>query len=127
MEDTPEPQPQVQPTVAAITGPQEAVVTRGLVGINVAISALALLMSGSLRSLSEAVLLDWAAFGPAVANGEWYRIISSAFLHDGPLHLGFNMFALAMIGQQLERVFGWVRYVGIYFCLLYTSPSPRDS
>ena len=115
MEDTPEPQPQVQPTVAAITGPQEAVVTRGLVGINVAISALALLMSGSLRSLSEAVLLDWAAFGPAVANGEWYRIISSAFLHDGPLHLGFNMFALAMIGQQLERVFGWVRYVGIYF------------
>jgi len=106
--------PQVQPTVAMALASNEPVVTRVLVGINVAVSVLAVLLSGSLLSLSNQVLVDWAAFGPAVEAGEWYRLVSSAFLHDGPLHLGFNMFALAMIGQQLERVFGPVRYLGIY-------------
>jgi membrane associated rhomboid family serine protease len=49
-----------------------------------------------------------------VANGEYYRLITSAFLHAGVLHILFNMFALAQIGPVLENALGRVRYLALY-------------
>lgn len=49
-----------------------------------------------------------------VANGEIYRIITSAFLHNGIIHLTFNMYALYIIGKDVESFFGHVKYSVIY-------------
>ena len=49
-----------------------------------------------------------------VANGEIYRIITSAFLHNGIIHLTFNMYALYIIGKDVESFFGHVKYSIIY-------------
>jgi membrane associated rhomboid family serine protease len=55
-----------------------------------------------------------ALYGPAIADGDWYRLISSAFLHAGPIHLLFNMLALWWFGRSLEYVLGPGRYLGLY-------------
>jgi membrane associated rhomboid family serine protease len=52
---------------------------------------------------------------PGVATGEYYRLITSAFLHQGVLHIAFNMFALYLIGTQLEGLLGTGRYLTLYF------------
>ncbi|SEG75672.1 Membrane associated serine protease, rhomboid family [Thermomonospora echinospora] len=56
-----------------------------------------------------------------VADGEWYRLITAAFLHSPPdggsfgiTHILFNMWALWVIGPQLERVLGHWRFITLY-------------
>ena len=60
------------------------------------------------------VIREGALFGPSVADGEPYRIVTSAFLHAGILHLGLNMFALYILGTLLEPSIGTARFVGLY-------------
>lgn len=60
------------------------------------------------------VILDGGLFGPAVADGEWYRIVTSAFLHAGFFHLLLNMFALYVLGTLLEPAIGTARFAGVY-------------
>jgi membrane associated rhomboid family serine protease len=51
--------------------------------------------------------------------GQWYRLVSSGFLHYGIVHLAFNMYALYMLGQTLEPMLGRLRFGMAYFaCLL---------
>jgi membrane associated rhomboid family serine protease len=57
--------------------------------------------------------------GPiGVANGEWYRLITGGFLHAGIFHLGMNMLALWLLGSQIERAIGGVRFAIVYFAAL---------
>lgn len=49
-----------------------------------------------------------------VKNGEYYRLLTSMFLHSGLLHLFFNMYALYIIGPQVESFFGKTKYLIIY-------------
>lgn len=58
-------------------------------------------------------------YGPAVAEGQWWRLLSSGFLHDGILHVGFNMYLLYMLGRELERGFGSLRFSLMYFGSLF--------
>ena len=61
------------------------------------------------------LIQDGGLFGPAIAEGgEWYRIVTSGFLHAGPLHLFLNMFVLYILGQILEPALGAARFVAIY-------------
>ena len=51
--------------------------------------------------------------------GQWYRLVTSGFLHYGLLHLAFNMYALWALGQTLEPMLGRTRFALVYFaCLL---------
>jgi membrane associated rhomboid family serine protease len=59
-----------------------------------------------------------ALFGPAVANGDVWRLVTSGFIHAGPIHLAFNMYLLWVLGQLLEPSIGRVRFVLIYFVSL---------
>ncbi|MDQ3691096.1 MAG: rhomboid family intramembrane serine protease [Chloroflexota bacterium] len=49
-----------------------------------------------------------------VARGEWWRIITSAFFHLGPIHLAFNMYVLYLYGQIVERMYGRFEFAAIY-------------
>jgi membrane associated rhomboid family serine protease len=52
--------------------------------------------------------------GPDVADGEWWRIVTSGFLHFDLMHLGFNMFLLWWLAKMLEPSLGRVRFVVLY-------------
>ena len=59
----------------------------------------------------EAALTMWS---PAVADGELYRMSTSAFLHNGITHILFNMFALFVVGPPLEIWLGRLRFIALY-------------
>lgn len=61
---------------------------------------------------------DFSLFGPAVVEGEWYRLVTSGFLHAGILHIGFNMFLLLVLGRLLEPALGTPRFLALYFASL---------
>jgi membrane associated rhomboid family serine protease len=67
-------------------------------------------MGGRVSSLHE----RFAVFGPAVRDGEWWRIVTSGFLHFGIIHLLFNAWALWNVGQSLERGLGRWRYISLF-------------
>jgi membrane associated rhomboid family serine protease len=85
-------------------------VTQGLVGLNIVLY-LILLAHPSLAN-------DWWMQGNAVAAGQWYRLITSAFLPGtgglGILDIAFNMWALLIVGPAMERQLGGVRYLAVY-------------
>lgn len=55
-----------------------------------------------------------ADFGPSVYEGQWWRIVTSMFLHAGILHIAFNLWAFWNIGLFTERVFGNVAFAALY-------------
>ncbi|SDI32742.1 rhomboid family intramembrane serine protease [Natribacillus halophilus] len=55
-----------------------------------------------------------AKYNPLIDDGEWWRIITSMFLHIGLLHLFMNSLALLFLGSAVERIFGTWRFVWIY-------------
>lgn len=50
-----------------------------------------------------------------VANGEWWRLVTSMFLHAGILHILFNGMALYALGMQVEQLMGSKRFLWIFF------------
>jgi membrane associated rhomboid family serine protease len=132
-------------------------VTMFLIGLNVAVYLAELALGGSASGTDNWIYNHGALFangayagshilvGPVhaaipqgmtsagVTHGEWWRLITSAFLHYGPLHLGMNMLSLYFVGSILEQVIGRWRYVLLYFvaglaggagALLVTPDSP---
>ena len=63
-------------------------------------------------------MVDFGLYGPFVAEGEWYRLVTSGFLHAGFIHLGFNMFLLFFLGRLLEPALGTPRFLALYFASL---------
>jgi membrane associated rhomboid family serine protease len=90
------------------------VVTRVLIGINVAVYLLELAQGGTINGLGSRIYEKGVLFGPAVAQGDWWRLMTSAFLHYGPLHLGLNMYFLYLIGTPVEQYLGRARYLLLY-------------
>ena len=61
---------------------------------------------------------EGALSGPAVADGDYWRIVSAGFLHAGFFHLLFNMFSLWILGSLLEPAIGQLRFALIFFVSL---------
>jgi membrane associated rhomboid family serine protease len=57
---------------------------------------------------------DLAVFGPAVHNGDYYRLFSNAIVHYGFIHIAFNMFVLYQVGTFLEPATGHARLALLY-------------
>ncbi|MDQ2854031.1 MAG: rhomboid family intramembrane serine protease [Chloroflexota bacterium] len=95
-----------------------AYVTWALVAINVVVFLVDAILSGgsgfSLTGGSGPLSEAGAVYGPAVASGEWWRLITAAFLHLGILHIGFNMYALWLFGPLMEQMYGHLEYAVIY-------------
>ena len=90
-------------------------VTTTLIGLNVLVFLLGL-GRGDLTERFGNLALGVGSHGTVigVAQGEYYRLLTSAFLHAGLLHILFNMVALAQIGPVLERALGQARYLALY-------------
>jgi membrane associated rhomboid family serine protease len=98
-------------------GLRPGLVTRTLIGLNVAVFIVtaasgANVLSGSTGS--STIYNRFALVPAAVAHGEWYRLFTSTFLHYGLIHILFNMYALFLIGPQLEAALGRLRFVVLY-------------
>ncbi|WP_058307448.1 rhomboid family intramembrane serine protease [Gracilibacillus massiliensis] len=84
-----------------------------LIALNVIIFFLLEYAGGS---TNPEVLIEYGAkYNIAMLEGEWWRVITSMFLHIGFLHLALNMLALYFIGTLVERIYGNVRFLVIYF------------
>lgn len=95
--------------------------TPTLIGINVAIYLLITLAAGGDRwqaLISGADVYTLLAFGAQngelLKNGEWFRLITPAFVHIGLLHLAMNSYALWSVGMLVEKLYGSARFLAIY-------------
>lgn len=91
------------------------VVTKALVVVNLVVFLAQVVQSGSLTDPFGELFVRGALYGPAVANGDWYRLVSCAFLHGSILHILFNMLMLWWFGRPLEHLLGRARFLAIYF------------
>ena len=93
-----------------------AYVTITLIVINVVVFGLQVATDpgGVGTGLGGSVSSGGWLFGPEVAAGDWWRIVTSGFLHAGVVHLGFNMVALWILGSRFEAYIGPLRFGLIY-------------
>jgi membrane associated rhomboid family serine protease len=91
-----------------------AIVTRTLIAINVGIYLLQLGEGAGVNANSGWIFEHGALYGPLVDQGDWWRLITAAFLHYGPIHLGLNMLALWWFGEVVERSLGRGRFLLLY-------------
>jgi len=115
--------------LATVVRQARPVATWSIAAVCVALYGLGWLWSGG--NVTEGFLLRMGAdYGPAVRQGEIWRLLASAFLHLNLIHLGMNIFALWALGPFLEVIFGWRRYLILYgVCALggsLASSLPRD-
>jgi membrane associated rhomboid family serine protease len=96
----------------------EPVVTYVLIAINVILFLAEGRFGVGSQSGGTTIYDKFALFGPSVANGDWWRIVTGGFLHAGLLHIFFNMYLLYLLGQMLEPAIGSVRFTLIYFVAL---------
>ena len=94
-------------------------VTLTLIAINVAmflVTAVSAALGGAspLDNYLSPVFADLSQIPVLVHLGEWWRLITAAFLHIGFLHLALNMLALLVFGSELEAALGRWRYLSLY-------------
>jgi membrane associated rhomboid family serine protease len=93
-----------------------AIATMVLIAVNVVVSLAQLAEGIGVRGVAgSSIASDGGVIGRAVADGEWYRLLTAGFIHAGLLHLAFNMYALWWLGGALERYAGTGRMLTIYF------------
>lgn len=106
-------------TVAGAALSTRAVVVPTLILLNVGVYAVTAVQAGSIAQNAAAPLFQqWALRPLAVASGAWWQLLTSGFLHYGPLHLALNMIALWIIGRQVEIVLGRLRFSAVYLLSL---------
>jgi membrane associated rhomboid family serine protease len=86
-----------------------------LFGVDVALSGGATLSGGFFGGTAGPLAEQHVINAFFVAQGEWWRIFTSAFFHLGLIHLGFNMYVLYLYGTIVERMYGPFEYAAIYF------------
>ena len=106
--ETPKRQQQAARSMARLERPP---VTYGVVGLIVAIYIGQRIGLVSVR--------EFALFGPAVAAGQWWRVLTSGFLHANLLHIGFNGYLLFQLGRMLEPPMGSSRLLAVFLAGLF--------
>jgi membrane associated rhomboid family serine protease len=92
-----------------------APVTALLLAINVTVFIVMVVSSGSFAGFRGDTLIQWGAnFGPYTIGGEYWRLLSAAFVHANPIHIAVNAWGLWSLGQLCERLFGKWQTLTIY-------------
>ncbi|GAA2134375.1 rhomboid family intramembrane serine protease [Kitasatospora kazusensis] len=96
----------------------EALVTKILIGINLVVFVLTAYVRKDWQQLLSVYSIPaqhgFAAQGVAAGPDQWYRLVSAMFVHFGEFHIGANMVSLWVLGPQLEKVLGRLRFLGLY-------------
>ena len=88
-------------------------VTICLIAINV--TAFAWMTASGLDLRNEQTLVAWGGnFGPATTNGEWWRMLTAMFVHNGVLALIINCVCLLQVGAIIERLVGRAAFGAVY-------------
>ncbi len=95
-------------------GHPEVVVGKVLIAVNVAVYFVMVGLGGEMGRPAGVVYEQGAMFGPFIATGDWWRLISGAFLHANLIHLGMNMLLLWLLSQELEPALGRARFLALY-------------
>ena len=92
-------------------------ITYALIAINILVFVAMVARGISFTQPTPLDVFNWGGdFGPAtVGQHQWWRLLTSCFLHFGIIHIGFNMYVLYQIGPFIEMAFGRARYLVIYF------------
>jgi len=91
-----------------------------LIALNVAVFLAAVATGhGGLGTITSSLIPEFGLFGPSVADGEWYRLLTCAFLHAGLFHIAGNMILLFFLGRILEPGIGTPRFLAVYFVSLF--------
>ncbi|WP_199430664.1 rhomboid family intramembrane serine protease [Qaidamihabitans albus] len=107
-------------TVAGARMSQRPIVVPALIAINVLVYLFtAAQAQDPMRNDDSAVFTEGVLWPVGiVVQDEWWRLLTSGFLHYGLLHLAMNMFALWILGRDLEALLGKVRFLGLYLVSL---------
>ena len=89
--------------------PRVPIMTYILIAINVLI-----FLVGMIFGINEVLTYFFANNRSLVLEGEYYRLFTSRFLHANIFHIGFNMYALYLLGSQAEGFFGKIKFLIIY-------------
>ncbi|HEY7196629.1 MAG TPA: rhomboid family intramembrane serine protease [Gaiellaceae bacterium] len=92
-----------------------AYATKTLIGLNVAVYLVQIAQANSIDGIGGTIFLRGYLNGPLVADGDWWRLVTSAFLHASPIHILFNMAMLWWFGAPLEALIGRWRFLAVYF------------
>ena len=98
-----------QKKMADVFKVKKPVITYILILLNVVIYFIPMLLG-----ISDTIFSQYAVYGPFVRFGQYYRLLTGAFIHANVAHLLFNMYALWIIGSQLENFIGKTRYIIVY-------------
>jgi membrane associated rhomboid family serine protease len=90
------------------------IITKSLIAVNVAFFVLELAQGGATNAVNSEFFRNGALYGPSIADGDWYRLVTSGFLHVSLIHLGFNMLMLWWFGGPLEALLGRGRFLIVY-------------
>ena len=86
--------------------------TWGFFAINFLLGVLLIILNASQK---RELLLDFGAmYSPLIVSGEYWRLLTAMFLHAGFIHLLFNLIGLVIFGRINERLFGRVKFFGLY-------------
>ncbi|MFD9702807.1 rhomboid family intramembrane serine protease [Lentzea sp. NPDC059081] len=95
------------------------IITQVMIALNVLAYVVTVVQSGSPMNNSRSELFQATSLYPDVtAGGEWWRIVTSGFMHFGLIHLALNMAALFVVGPVVEQELGRLRYSAVYFLSL---------
>ncbi len=89
-----------------------------LIALNVAVYLVEIATGHGGLDPATSLIPEFGLFGPSVAEGEWYRLVTSGFLHAGLWHIAGNMILLFFLGRILEPGIGTPRFVAVYFVSL---------
>lgn len=94
---------------------QDYFITPVIIYINLLIFILMLFNGVNIFAPDKESLISWGAnYRPVTTQGEWWRLLTSCFLHIGIIHIAMNMLALAYIGLLLEPHLGKMRFLSAY-------------
>ncbi len=91
-----------------------ALVTKALIALNIVVYVITAAQGRGINDPGGSLFFKWALYGPYVANGDWWRLVTSTFLHANITHIAFNMYFLWFVGSAVESFLGRGRFLAVY-------------
>jgi membrane associated rhomboid family serine protease len=102
-------------TISGARADRKPIVVSVLIAVDVIVFVITSVQAGSVMNLGQSTLFQqWWLVPLETRNGSWYQLITAGFLHANPIHILTNMFALYIIGRDMERILGPARFTAVY-------------